>query len=165
MVPLSFKCIIKDPIAYKEISKLINNPNWDWVFRSSQPESFGKKNTISFGIVTTGEILEALAEYKTPPVYVVNEDTDSVICGIAIVGTDFDIDLLLDDIEDLYLIDPKDNRLYKFSVRREEHQTTKYFVDTELTVSLEQNSTDVFSAKNNAVLDNYLNDFKIKDTN
>ena len=119
---------------------------------------------VSFGIVTTGEILEALAGYKTPPVYVVNEDTDSVICGIAVIGTDFDIDLLLNVAGDLYLIDPEDSRLYKFSVRKEKHQTTKYFVDTGLTVSLEQNPADDFSAKNNDVLDDFLNDFKIKNT-
>lgn len=101
-----------------------------------------------------------------PPIYVVNEDTDSVICDIAIIGTNFNIKLFptLYDLEDLYLIDLEDNKLYKSSASCGEFQMDRCFVDTGLTVSLEQNSTDDFSAKNNGALDDYLNDFKIKDT-
>lgn len=164
MVPLDFSWklevdTVQDWDLFLDSCKLLAGLN------KARIELVDKKNTISFGIVTTGEILEALNGHETPPIYVVNEDIDGVICGVAIIGFDFDFDFELDARYNIYLIDPEDNKLYKLSRRDEKHQITTCFVDTGLTVSLECSSVEAPLVKNNDALDDYLNDFKIKDTN
>ena len=170
--PFNFK--IKVPydckINYKNIIS-----DWDLVLDSfkllsglqeTRSELNGEKNTISFGIVTSGEILEKIDGCKMPPIYVINEDVDDVICGVAIVGLGFNFGSMLNIVDDLYLIDPEDNKLYLLSARKDKHQTTKSFVDTGLTVSLEYDpANNAFFAKDSgSILDDFLSNFKIQDT-